>query len=619
MKEKILSKLQLFIIPVCFGIYTLLSLAFCKLYVGSISSTAIIFSVLWAMMLTGIVLILPSIVQRIWIILSITISALTCILHAVMYNLFGHFFSFADLLYTEDGMAFFSFSYLKVRKLLWIVVIGSIVMSFVLAIFLQKKKYSFMKAGVGVVMILLAVFGINMQHDKIMSNINTTMAWDVTVQGKSDANAYQTMSDRNRAMAVSGIYQYLYRNFMVSSGLENKMDNGAMYEELDSYFADMSEEVHESNEMTGVFQGKNVFFIMLESIDTWMLTEEYMPNLYSVQQDSINFVNHFSPLYISAGTFNTEFIANTGLIPPTAGVDTNVYVENAFPYSLANCFANEGYFTNSFHSSNPNIYNRGAIHENLGYTKYHNWVDMNMENYMLDSQMINGYSEMVQDTPFFSFIITYSGHGPYSEEMQVISETHIDLAKTLVKEAGIEADASDLEEYTYAIAHAMETDAFIGELMQQLETDGLLEDTVLIFFTDHYGKYMTNHDFIKELKQVENSDFIYNTPFFIYSKGAEPKTIDTVTSSVDIAPTVANLFQLDTDYKYYLGVDAFSDADHYVIFPGNNWYDGETYYSAHYQGEMTEMIASRNQEIIDKIKYSGYILKSDYFSYLNNE
>ena len=40
----------------------------------------------------------------------------------------------------------------------------------------------------------------------------------------------------------------------------------------------------------------------------------------------------------------------------------------------------------------------------------------------------------------------------------------------------------DWEEYTYAISHAMETDQFVGSLVERLETDNLLEDTVLVFF-----------------------------------------------------------------------------------------------------------------------------------------
>ena len=589
---------------------------FCILYCGEVSDISKVFSALWALVFCGILTLLPTTARRIGIILLITVFALTCILQAVMLNLFGTFFSFADLSYTGDGMAFFSFTYLKVRKLLWITVTVAIAMAIFLAWNLKKRKYSIIQVIVGLLLITFGIMGINSRHQGILNGVNTTIAWDTAAQHENDADIYQNMSNKDYVMSMTGIYQYLYRSFMVSSGWENQLNNGEMYQYLDEYYASVPEDVHTLNEMSGIYEGKNVLFVMLESIDTWMLTEEYMPNLYDVQQKSMDFVNHHSPLFISAGTFNTEFTANTSLIPPANGIDIKVYKENMFTQSLANCFKNIGYSVNSFHSSNPHIYNRGQIHQNWGYVKYHNWEDMNMENYMLDSQMINDYSKMTADAPFFSFAITYSGHGPYSEEMEVISNGHIELAKQLIANKSIDASEDDLEEYTYAIAHAMETDAFVGGLIKKLEADNLLDDTVLVFFTDHYGKYMTNHELVMELKGVEEKDFLCKTPFFIYHSGTTAQKVETVSSTVDIAPTLANMFGLDVDYKYYTGVDIFSDEEHYVIFPGNSWYDGETYYTVEYEGKKTQKILERNEEISEKLKRSEYILKSDYFSYL---
>jgi phosphoglycerol transferase MdoB-like AlkP superfamily enzyme len=618
MIKKILSKINMLAIPICFVMYLVLNYMFCVMYFGEVTMLSWLFTIFWALLFCGILSLLPVNARRVGIVLTIVFFALSCIVHAVMYNLFGSFFAFSDLSYTGDGLAFFSFSYIKVRKLLWVTMVGSIVISAFLALRLKKERYTFKQAIIGLALVVIGIIGISIQHNKIMSGLNTQISWDVAGQKENEADIYQNMSNKNYTMSMTGIYQYLYRSFMLTSGLENRLSNGEMYKELDEYYKERSANAHVSNEMTGIFEGKNVFFIMLESIDTWMLKEEYMPNLYQVQQESINFVNHYSPLYIPAGTFNTEFIANTSLIPPASGIDTKVYKDNYFPTSLANAFGNAGYTANSFHSSNPHIYNRGPIHVNLGYNKYHNWTDMNMEHYMLDSQMINGYEKMTANKPFFSFVITYSGHGPYTEELNVISDSHIDAARRLVSETSINASVKDLEEYTYAIAHAMETDAFIGNLMERLGKENVLDDTVLVFFTDHYGKYMTSHQFVMEMKGVEHADFLCNTPFFIYHAGTEGKVVDTVSSTVDIAPTITNLFGLNVEYQYYTGVDIFSDEEHYVIFPGNGWYDGKIHYTINYDGEITEKIRNRNTEISRKMKCSEYTLKSNYFMYLDD-
>ena len=165
-------------------------------------------------------------------------------------------------------------------------------------------------------MAAVAMAGIAFQHNRLVGTLEQRLIiWD-TASVNTDGDIYQNMNNVNRALSISGIYQYLWRSFTVSTGLDNRMQYGPVYQELDAYYSASPKQNHPDNDMTGVFAGKNALFIMLESIDTWMLTPEYMPNLYGVQQDSIQFVNHYSPMFISAGTFNTEFTANTGLIPP---------------------------------------------------------------------------------------------------------------------------------------------------------------------------------------------------------------------------------------------------------------------------------------------------------------
>lgn len=217
---------------------------------------------------------------------------------------------------------------------------------------------------------------------------------------------------------------------------------------------------------------------------------------------------------------------------------------------------------------------------------YHSGAEMGMDDYMLDSQMMEGYDMFVPEGPFFSYIITYSGHGPYTEEMGNISAPHWEAAQAAVAQSGVESTPANLEEYTHAVAHAMETDQFIGELVAQLEADGRLEDTVLLFYTDHYGKYLTDKEFLYQLKGVSaDSPELYRTPCFFYAKGQQPQTVEKYVAPVDLAPTIVNLFGLDTDTRYYMGDDMFGDQGGVVLFPDGGWYDGETYYTSDYQGK----------------------------------
>ena len=119
--------------------------------------------------------------------------------------------------------------------------------------------------------------------------------------------------------------------------------------------------------MTGAFAGKNLILIMMESTDDWLVTPEYMPNLWQMEREGLYFPNYYSPMFLSAGTFNAEFSANTGRIAPEYHVRNSYYTEHALPYSLANLFRDAGYRAQSYHAAAPGIYNRGQIHLNFGY------------------------------------------------------------------------------------------------------------------------------------------------------------------------------------------------------------------------------------------------------------
>lgn len=576
--------------------------------------TAMFFTMLWSLLLTGIVYIMPTVGRRILMVLFVTVQCIWCLVFGAMYTIFGSVFSFADLAYAGDSAKFFSFSYLHYRKGLLLAVTGGILLAVLLAVLLPKKRYRFYRPMVGLLMIAAAVAGIWYLNGTMRESDNSTFTWDTTYEADTDKAVYTNFSDTNRCFYMAGGYQYLFRSFTVTFGIEDAFRNGMTYDKLDAYYAQREKTVHSDNEMTGAFQGKNVMLFLLESIDTWLLTEDYMPNLYRLQQQSINFENHFSPMFISAGTFGTEYTVNTGLISPTNGVSSKAYSSYSFPYSLAHLFENAGYTANSFHSSSPKIYSRGLIHANWGYEKYHSFVDMGMEDYQRDSQMMNGYADMVAPEHYFDFILTYSGHGPYTEEMDNICQGHWEDVSRTVDPGTIPAQGADLDEYRRAVAHAMETDAFIGQLVEQMESDGTLDNTVLIFFTDHYCKYMTNTQLVMDLKGAENMDMINRTPFFIYSKGTPAQTVSKVTSSMDIAPTIANLFDLDVNYAYYTGDDAFGDGGGYVIFKNMNWYDGETYYTADYSGEITDEIRQRTQEAKTWVQMSWDTLKCNYFA-----
>lgn len=69
-------------------------------------------------------------------------------------------------------------------------------------------------------------------------------------------------------------------------------------------------------------------------------------------------------------------------------------------------------------------------------------------------------------------------------------------------------------------------------------------------------------------------------PFIIYNSKQEPKVISKTSSTFDILPTLANLFDLDYDPRYYTGKDIFSNEDSKVIFSNGSWVTDNAIYFA---------------------------------------
>lgn len=542
-----------------------------------------LFSLGWCLLLTGLAAILPGLWRRLFMALTALAFSILAIVHGVFINMFNKFFSFADISFAGDGAAFVDGSYLMIRRLLLVFILGCLALAMAAVLLAPRPRRSCWKSGLA--LSLAGLCCIAWPRYTVL-NQDTAIIWN---QNTDPSFLYQDFSDSRACLTMLGLYQYTWRD------LTGRLDMGSGITEQEQQELEqwLQERGHEDNEMTGVFAGKNLMVIQLESIDTWMLTPEYMPNLYGVKENSMVFQNHYTPAYITAGTFNTEFMVNTSLLPADSSTPTTVYSHNDFSNSMPSLFAEAGYLSQSFHGSEGDVYNRGAVHENLGYAKYWSGNDMGMENYQFDRYLMSGYEAMTEGEPFFSFIITFSGHGAYGPD-NLIGQAH-------QAEADAVAQRSE-DNYRYAVSHAMETDLFIGELMERLEEDGLLENTVLLFYADHYNYYMLDDTLNKELKGVDTLNQLTHTDLFLYDGGVHREPVEKVTFSLDVLPTIANLFGLDADYAAMLGHDAFSADGGYVFFQDNSWYDG-----VQWSGEL-------RQDVIDTRAMGQLILKGDYFA-----
>ena len=266
-----LKKMSFLSLPLCFFSFVLLDFSF-RYFYTFVSDTDLFawqplwFTLCWSLLLTALVALLPRLIRRIvMLVFQILFSALVLV-HAGMYSVFGNFFSFSSLTFAGDGAAFFSWDYIKIRKLLIACVVFSLLLMIAAVFFAPKyekgKKWWILRIAACAVIIGtgIAINCIHHSYDLPEDNFE----FNTVYSGSTAEELYADFTNVNPCMMMTGLYQYTFRNFCVSFGIGLPTVNTL---ELDRFYKDRASMISGDNEMTGVFADKNLIMIMLESIN----------------------------------------------------------------------------------------------------------------------------------------------------------------------------------------------------------------------------------------------------------------------------------------------------------------------------------------------------------------
>ena len=171
-------------------------------------------------------------------------------------------------------------------------------------------------------------------------------------------------------------------------------------------------------------------------------------------------------------------------------------------------------------------------------------------------------------------------------------------------------------------------DNALGILLDGLEEKGILKDTVIVMFGDHYPYGIPTKTINTILDYDTSVDYeSERVPFVIYNSEMESKTFSEYTAGLlHIVPTVANLFGLEHDPRLYVGTDLLSEEyESLVVFADGSWKNEKAYYNASkgdvkYYGEeeySIEELQAINKTIEMKMNMSSLAIKNNYFNYLN--
>ena len=401
---------------------------------------------------------------------------------------------------------------------------------------------------------------------RLYAPVPETPDWD---SWQSSGYEYERFSSSSYDLALTGPYQFIARDAFLT--VRPDTDTAEQRALVDAFFAERP--AHEDNDMTGLLAGKNLILVQLESVDDFVLNEENTPTLARLQREGINFAEFYTPQYSNGYTFNTEFAAQTGIYPYASGNVAYSLSRSAFPYAVGNLLTDAGYTTGSFHKSEAKFYNRGAMHQAFGYAQYHSALDYaddelqaGDDRFLIDCDAL--YDQMVATEPFADFLITYSGHLGYDE---------IDALTTYALDAfpGYKDDSRPYE-INGLFAKARLTDEMFSLLLERLDEDGLLDNTVLCVYDDHYAYGLTDRTVLETYSDAAGGRLLERTPCFIWYKGCTPQTVTKTLQTVDLLPTLANLFGLPVPDT--MGRDAFDPSyEGYAIFPDGGWLTDQAY------------------------------------------
>lgn len=375
-----------------------------------------------------------------------------------------------------------------------------------------------------------------------------------------------------------------------------------------------SQTITQKNEYTGIFKDKNLILIMVEALDLAAVDETLTPTLYRLTKEGWYFDNYYAPKY-SCTTGESEFIALTSIIPSNAVCTPFTYVNNDYSTSIFNLFNNSGYTSTSYHGWSDKYYPRTKLHKNMGSTFYNaEKLDINTNGgWSSDVETITkAYDIFSKNDKYFSFIITVSMHFSYDFDDSIVRSN---WSKVKNLDTG-----TSMKRY---LAKAIEFDKALEELLKSLEEDNTLDDTVIAIFGDHHP-YNLNFSYLANRSSVDryedlNEDLM---PFIIYNSTQDAKVISKTASTFDILPTLANLFDLDYDPRYYTGKDIFSNEESKVIFSNGSWVtDNAIYFASTGKYKLKnddvdeDYISKINKEVSNLFTISENTLQKNYFKY----
>jgi len=276
---------------------------------------------------------------------------------------------------------------------------------------------------------------------------------------------------------------------------------------------------------------ENILVLLVESWRADTMDSLTAPRLTAFAKDASTFLDHFSsgnstpsgvfPLFYGIhSTYWKAVKANNVRIHNPVLIDA--LEENGYAFGI---FAKSDF---KAHKIKEAVFRDIDVEETFrGTTAHENDRDMT------DRLFAFMTAQRVSKKPFFGFAFYKSTH--YNYDYPADSAPFRPAHKLNVVRASASDDPTPmLNDYRNAVHYV---DGLIGDLLQRMRAAGMLENTIVVVTGDHGEEFNDNRD----NTWMHGGNFAqYQTrvPLIVYEPGKAGRRVSTVTSEVDIAPTI---------------------------------------------------------------------------------
>lgn len=371
--------------------------------------------------------------------------------------------------------------------------------------------------------------------------------------------------------------------------------------EIQTYL-DYKNENLPANQYKGMFTGKNIIMIQVESLENFVINQEesgqeITPNINNLLKNSLYFDNYYEQIY-NGNSSDADLMTHTSVLPIRNGSTFFRYPDNKYK-TLPELLEKKGYYTTALLSDYGYYWNWTNAISNFGFNQV---GDINSfpvkEIYAMGLTDESYFNQLLpkidnqKQKPFFDFFITDTSHTPFKLPDNFKS---LNLDK--------EFDETFMGSYLQSIHY---TDKQIGNFLTQLDQRGYLDNSIVVIYGDHCGVHKYYPDQIAKIQPQESWwDNGGRIPLIIYSKGMEGKTISTIGGQVDLMPTIAYLMGVnENEYKNTtMGRNLLNTNRSYAILA-----DGTIVGKENLTKKDIENI-NKSFDVADKITESDYFYK----------